>query len=83
MRITKAVITGDATVFARNMTLTHGDYDGTSYSTGAAELGDARFEFATIESAGKVARTTYKRTPSAEFERIKAAAAASGAKPEQ
>lgn len=70
-RITKVVITGEATVFARNMGLTHGDYDGTSYSTGAAELGEAMYEFATIESPGEVARTTYKRTPPTEFERMK------------
>ncbi len=71
MRIKKITITGDSTVFARNMALTHGDYDGTSYATGAVELGDARFEFAAIESPGKAVRTTYRATPPAEFEKIK------------
>jgi hypothetical protein len=63
--------TGPATACAKEMALTHGDYDGVSYSTGVAELGDATFEFTTVDKPGGTPRTRVRKAPPPWGKRLK------------
>jgi hypothetical protein len=51
-RITNFVIVGRAVMEVVEMPLTHGDYDGASYSTGQATIGDQRLHYVVVERGG-------------------------------
>lgn len=48
-RITRAEITGKLRAFVTEVALTHGEYDGTPYSTGVEVLGDQTFHWVVTE----------------------------------
>ena len=56
-------VSGRATVDVIEVALTHGDYNGTGYSTGVVELPDGTFQLVAIEKADAPAQWTMVKAP--------------------